>query len=667
MKTKKLLSFMLAIVMVASMMATLGIYASAEAAADSTTFDMKVNRNRVCNCSGGKVRDFCPDCNPLTQSSCTTCGGSGTAEIDCTECGGKGVKSWTDTISVTVTGEIKVGSTLTAVNNTASVPVTFTFDNESSSIIANPYTVQTSDVGKTLNLCCEADSDKWDNLDNVVILGTVGANNDCWLDLDDSTTDILEKKELEQHYNLTVNEVKGTDVTKVKLSWEISDINAARTDNKVWNTTDLCWETSTSSTEIMQEGTAKFTLENYSSEKVNATVTFDTAEYADGKKFTAPTLAFDEDEDATTEDDGVITLDTANGNSTYSKTNPPKGKIDVTVTPDADDFKSLSATSSAAKYGTYTVTLSKAEYSITIDESILSICSLDSGCLTKIAPNGSATLTFTAKSEGESYPDLNSYNVTVTNADCGGNNWVASEYGETATLTISNPTGNVTVSLSECFAEGTKITMADGSKKNIEDITVGEKVLSFNHEIGKYEAQEVYLAYTGEGKDYGTELTFSDGTTLTIVGEHDLFQRESIKYVTLTRANAKANIGKHYYNAETGKFVELTSVKTTEPVNYYSLYTKYNYNCIANGMLSVPDDVDVFLNIYQFNDDLTANETQLQKDIATYGIYEYRADAPYSKADYDMLNMKYINIIVGKGFMTMNELSGARDEYLEQR
>jgi len=172
--------------------------------------------------------------------------------------------------------------------------------------------------------------------------------NEVYLDLEVSTTDILEKKELDQNYNLTVTTMPSRSgaASKVKLSWEINDINAARMDNMVWDTDELKWVVSSSSTEVMDNGTAKFTLENYSSDKVRATASFKAEKGFD------PAVTY-------TGKNGRITLDTANGSDTYSKTNVPTGTINVTVKPGTDDFKTLAATASATKYGTYTVTLSE--------------------------------------------------------------------------------------------------------------------------------------------------------------------------------------------------------------------------------------------------------------------------------------------------------------------
>jgi len=182
----------------------------------------------------------------------------------------------------------------------------------------------------------------------IVTLKGSTPSNECYLDLDSTTADVLEKKELDQNYNLTVTTMPSRSgaVTKVKLGWKINDINAVRMENKVWDTTELKWVVASSNTTVMDNGTAEFKLENYSTVKVRATASFK------AEKGFEPTVTY-------SCKNGRITLDTANGNDDYSKTNVPSGTINVTVKPGDDDFKTLAATASATKYGTYTVTLSE--------------------------------------------------------------------------------------------------------------------------------------------------------------------------------------------------------------------------------------------------------------------------------------------------------------------
>jgi len=76
-----------------------------------------------------------------------------------------------------------------------------------------------------------------------------------------------------------------------------------------------------------------------------------------------------------------------------------------------------------------------------------------------------------------------------------------------------------------CFAEGTEITMADGSFKSIEDIQVGERVLSYNLEAGKTEPDEVLELYSPTNNNM-MHMEFSDGTVVHSTFDHPYYVKD---------------------------------------------------------------------------------------------------------------------------------------------
>lgn len=75
---------------------------------------------------------------------------------------------------------------------------------------------------------------------------------------------------------------------------------------------------------------------------------------------------------------------------------------------------------------------------------------------------------------------------------------------------------------SSCFPAGTMITMADNSKKPIEEIQVGDKVLSYDIENDKLVGAEVTELESPMREGIYT-LTFDDGTDLKTTNEHPLY------------------------------------------------------------------------------------------------------------------------------------------------
>lgn len=155
-------------------------------------------------------------------------------------------------------------------------------------------------------------------------------------------------------------------------------------------------------------------------------------------------------------------------------------------------------------------------------------------------------------------------------------------------------------------------------------------------------------------------LTFASGKTLSIVGTHDLLFKDTLKYVRVNGFNVKSYIGKQFYNAQTGNWDELVNYAWgTEPVAYYCIYSAYHLNCIAEGMLTCPDDVDFLLNVYELDDNLKADNNQLAADIQQYGLWNFAEKYPeYIEFTelLDELQAKYIKISLEKGLVTKPQL-----------
>ena len=66
----------------------------------------------------------------------------------------------------------------------------------------------------------------------------------------------------------------------------------------------------------------------------------------------------------------------------------------------------------------------------------------------------------------------------------------------------------------DCFVKGTLIQMADGESKNIEEVKIGDDVLSYDTFNGKFEAQKVTgtmsQLHTGIGDDYTIKIKFGN-------------------------------------------------------------------------------------------------------------------------------------------------------------
>ncbi|MEU4806906.1 polymorphic toxin-type HINT domain-containing protein [Actinosynnema sp. NPDC023587] len=84
------------------------------------------------------------------------------------------------------------------------------------------------------------------------------------------------------------------------------------------------------------------------------------------------------------------------------------------------------------------------------------------------------------------------------------------------------------------FVPGTRVLMADGSSKPIEQVKIGDRVLAWDQETGKTEAKPVTATILGQGLKHLVELTIDthDGArTVTATGNHPLWSPETKQWV----------------------------------------------------------------------------------------------------------------------------------------
>jgi len=208
-----------------------------------------------------------------------------------------------------------------------------------------------------------------------------------------------------------------------------------------------------------------------------------------------------------------------------------------------------------------------------------------------------------------------------------------------------------------CFPAGVRIRMADGTERKVEDIVKGDVVATFDHVGGTNSSAAVFSIYRGTEPLQTFALSFASGARLDVADCHDLLLETTRKYVTIYSDNALSYVGKRFYNYATGGWDELTGVTaTTTAEAHYSLYTRGHGNCVANGILTVPDDKDCFVNVYELDENLKADVERLAADVVTYGLAT-TADYPNVPPDeFAAHNMRYAHIAIGKGLTTQEAI-----------
>lgn len=219
----------------------------------------------------------------------------------------------------------------------------------------------------------------------------------------------------------------------------------------------------------------------------------------------------------------------------------------------------------------------------------------------------------------------------------------------------------------KCVAAGTSISLADGTQKNVEDLVVGDMVLVYNHEEGKFDISPVMVNAHSEMEWNLYEvihLNFDNGTTLKIINEHTLFDTTLNKYVILNRNNITNYLNHSFYGSKVidgnhiRNDIKLISYSVVEEyTGIYNPLTYFHMNCFTNGLLSMPGEIENLINIFEYDYDLKYNEEYFNDQVDKYGLFTYEEVSEYvTKEIFDALPLSYCKIAIGKGMTTWEEI-----------
>jgi len=168
-----------------------------------------------------------------------------------------------------------------------------------------------------------------------------------------------DSQEFEQLYTLQADSISYTDVVKVKVEWNVEDINVTYTENRIWDPDDLEWIVLKNNVNVTG-GKASFKLTNYSSVEVFGTATFNS------ETSLADTI---DTEKIVSTNSGKVVGSVVNNDKTIDSTkkaNPPSMTISVDLNDaddpalDYDELIELENTDSAQLYGKYTLNITGA-------------------------------------------------------------------------------------------------------------------------------------------------------------------------------------------------------------------------------------------------------------------------------------------------------------------
>ena len=180
-----------------------------------------------------------------------------------------------------------------------------------------------------------------------------------------------------------------------------------------------------------------------------------------------------------------------------------------------------------------------------------------------------------------------------------------------------------------CFLKGTQITLANGNKKAIEEITYDDVLKVWNFDEGREDSAAIcWLTRPGLANDHYYKLTFSNGTVLKTTGQNSNHKVYNVDE-RFFKGVDKTKIGDRIWS-ENGIVVVTDKQYIEEEVEYYNIITTNHINCYAEGILTS----DRYGNRYPVDESMKFIKTD--NEIRPYSEYEA---AGISKYWYDTLRL----------------------------
>ena len=160
-------------------------------------------------------------------------------------------------------------------------------------------------------------------------------------------------------------------------------------------------------------------------------------------------------------------------------------------------------------------------------------------------------------------------------------------------------------------------------------------------------------------------LIFSDGTRVGIVGEHGFFNMSVNEYVFINEFNISSFIGNQFYSINNNS-VTLVNYEIEEKITrIYSPISTYYLNCFANGMLTVSNFLDGFVNIFKLDENMKYDQKEMEENINKYGLSNISDFLEL--ADEELIikfAYQYVGIAIAQGKLSTEEIRWLIETFL---
>lgn len=135
-----------------------------------------------------------------------------------------------------------------------------------------------------------------------------------------------------------------------------------------------------------------------------------------------------------------------------------------------------------------------------------------------------------------------------------------------------------------CLQEKTKITLADGTKKNIEDVNYDDELLVWNFDEGKLDkAKPIWIMDKQTTKSY-IKYKFENGEEINTPG-HRIFNYDRQEFTEIEE-DIDTPIGTTVFTETQGTTKLIAKYEIEEETNFYNIITNKHINLFSNGILT---------------------------------------------------------------------------------
>jgi len=202
---------------------------------------------------------------------------------------------------------------------------------------------------------------------------------------------------------------------------------------------------------------------------------------------------------------------------------------------------------------------------------------------------------------------------------------------DTGVVSIPNVNGDITIRAMAdwsgiCLVEGTKVRLADGSKKNIEDINYYNLLSVLSYDTGQLSKEyPIWIEKKGTTNSY-QKTTFSDGSILKTVGYHGIFSKDLNRFISVDDPE-NFKVGTEVIKIDSSGNKYLVTVQKIEQinkkVNYTHVVSTRYYNIIANDFLTTDGNV-ALSNLYGFDKNIKWPSTREKIMQDRTNLYTYK-------------------------------------------